>query len=30
MWLRSGQIRLVSWDVMNWQYLLTNETTLGK
>jgi len=29
MWLRSGQIHLVSWDVRNWQYLPTNETTLG-
>src|ERR1017187_4076161 len=29
MWLRSGQIRLVSWDVRNWQYLPTNETTPG-
>jgi hypothetical protein len=29
MWLRSGQIRLVSWDVRNWQYLPTNEPRQG-
>jgi hypothetical protein len=29
MWLRSGEMHLVSWDVRNWQYLPPNETSPG-